>query len=144
MKRSTKIGLATLLFLALASPGALAGHGGGGGGGHGGGGGGHMGGGWGGGHMGGNWGGGHMAAAAHMNSAARMSAAHMSGAHWNGWSGRWNGHRNFAFHRFRHHNRFFVGFGYGAYAYDDYGCWRWRPTPWGWSRVWVCGYPYYG
>ena len=136
MKRSMKIGLATLLFLALASPGALAGHGGGGG---------HMGGGWGGGHMGGGWGGGRMAAATHMSSPARMSsAAHMSGSHWNGWSGRWNGHRNFAFHRFRHHNRFFVGFGYGAYAYNDYGCWRWRPTPWGWSRVWVCGYPYYG
>jgi hypothetical protein len=28
---------------------------------------------------------------------------------------------------------------YGGY----YGsCWRWRPTPFGWRRVWVCGYPY--
>jgi hypothetical protein len=26
--------------------------------------------------------------------------------------------------------------GYGS-------CWTWRPTPWGWTRVWVCGYDYY-
>lgn len=31
---------------------------------------------------------------------------------------------------------FFVGL--GAYG----SCWRWRPTPYGWHRVWVCG-PYY-
>ena len=31
---------------------------------------------------------------------------------------------------------FFVGL--GAYS----SCWRWRPTPFGWHRVWVCG-PYY-
>ena len=30
----------------------------------------------------------------------------------------------------------FVGAGiYGA------SCWRWRWTPFGWRRVWVCGYP---
>src|SRR5262245_5013675 len=23
------------------------------------------------------------------------------------------------------------------------GCWRWRPTVYGWARVWVCG-PWYG
>jgi hypothetical protein len=22
-------------------------------------------------------------------------------------------------------------------------CWRWRLTPIGWRRVWVCGHPYY-
>ena len=32
---------------------------------------------------------------------------------------------------------FFVGL--GAYG----SCWRWRPTPYGWHRVWVCGGPYY-
>src|SRR5215831_18054918 len=48
------------------------------------------------------------------------------------------------FHRFRN-RRFFafaaapfvagVGF-YGA------SCWSWQPTPWGWQRVWACGYDY--
>ena len=36
-----------------------------------------------------------------------------------------------------HHRRFFVAapivIGVGA------TCWRWRSTPWGWQRVWVCG-----
>jgi hypothetical protein len=101
MTRSSIIGLAALLLLALCSSAALARHGGGGG--HGG--------------HGGHWGGGH----------------------WGG--GHWGGHSHFAFHghRFHRHGRFFVG--YAAY---DYGCWRLRPTPWGWRRVWVCGYPYYG
>jgi hypothetical protein len=38
---------------------------------------------------------------------------------------------------FHHHRRFFVAapivVGVGA------TCWRWRPTPWGWQRVWACG-----
>jgi hypothetical protein len=29
--------------------------------------------------------------------------------------------------------------GVGLYA-DS--CWRWRLTPFGWRRVWVCGYDY--
>jgi hypothetical protein len=47
------------------------------------------------------------------------------------------------FHRF-HHRRFafaavpFVT-GVGLYAGS---CWSWQPTPWGWQRVWVCGYDY--
>src|SRR5215510_13194325 len=29
--------------------------------------------------------------------------------------------------------------GFGAYAYyDDYGCWRWFLSRWGYVRVWVC------
>ena len=36
-----------------------------------------------------------------------------------------------------HHRRFFVAapivVGVGA------TCWRWRPAPWGWQRVWVSG-----
>ena len=35
-------------------------------------------------------------------------------------------------------HRFFIGVGGLGYA----SCWRWRPTPFGWHRVWVCG-PYY-
>jgi hypothetical protein len=80
-----------------------------------------------------------------------MSGGHMSGGHWGG--GHWGGHvhsggvRHFAaFHgaRFHHHRRFFVGYP-GFYGYAAYGgCWQWRPTYWGWRRVWVCGYPYSG
>jgi hypothetical protein len=72
------------------------------------------------------------------STAAPARHVHMSGS---GWSGH---HAHFAtFHhaRFRHHGPFFAG--YASYAAYDYGCWRWRPTPWGWHRVWVCGYPYY-
>ncbi len=69
-----------------------------------------------------------------------MGGGHWGGGHWAGGS-HWSGHSHFAFHgaRFHHHRRFIVGF-----AGYDYGCWRLRPTPWGWRRVWVCGYPYYG
>jgi hypothetical protein len=65
---------------------------------------------------------------------ARHGGGHVGGGHW-------GGHSHFAFHgaRFHHHGRFFVG-----YAGYDSGCWRLRPTPWGWRRVWVCGSPYYG
>ncbi len=46
-------------------------------------------------------------------------------------------------HRFHHRNAFFFGVGFaGAYGYDS--CWRWVPTNWGWQRVWVCDYPYWG
>jgi len=79
--------------------------------------------------------------------ALARGGGHVGGGHWGG--GHWGGHvahpggiHHFAaFHgaRFHHHRRFFVG--YTAY---DYGCWRLRPTYWGWRRVWVCGYPYYG
>lgn len=54
----------------------------------------------------------------------------MSGGHFGGFRG---GH-------FRHHGRVFVGI--GSFDYD-YSCWRWQPSPIGWRRVWVCGYPYY-
>ena len=39
---------------------------------------------------------------------------------------------------FRRYGGFYAGYGlYGG------SCWRWRPTPYGWRRVRVCGYPYY-
>ena len=48
------------------------------------------------------------------------------------------------FHRFR--NRAFFAFaaapfvaGVGLYGGS---CWTWQPTPWGWQRVWACGYDY--
>ena len=53
----------------------------------------------------------------------------------------------FAFARFhRFHNRRFFAFaaapfvaGVGLYGGS---CWSWQPTPWGWQRVWDCGYDY--
>ncbi len=84
------------------------------------------------------------AALARHGGGGHMGGGHMGGGHWDGghWGGggHWSGHSHFAFHgaRFHHRGRFFVG-----YAGYDYGCWRLRPTPWGWRRVWVCGYPYY-
>ena len=41
---------------------------------------------------------------------------------------------------------FFGGPFYGAGFYGGYygSCWRWRFTPWGWRRIWVCGYGGYG
>jgi hypothetical protein len=53
----------------------------------------------------------------------------------------------FAFARFhRFHNRRFFAFaaapfvaGVGLYGGS---CWSWQPTPWGWQRVWSCGYDY--
>jgi hypothetical protein len=52
----------------------------------------------------------------------------------------------FAFARVNrfHHRRFafaavlFVA-GVGLYGGS---CWSWEPTPWGWQRVWACGYDY--
>ena len=48
------------------------------------------------------------------------------------------GHRGFVGRR-----HFFVGG--GPIFVAGGGCWRWRPTVYGWARVWVCGpyYPYY-
>jgi len=45
-------------------------------------------------------------------------------------------------------HRAFVGrrhFFAGPIVVAGGGCWRWRPTIYGWTRVWVCGpyYPYY-
>ena len=64
------------------------------------------------------------------------------------WSGsNWTGH-----HHHHHFNRFgrnaaFIGVGFGlgtGFGYYD-SCWRLVPTYWGgWTRVWVCGYPYWG
>lgn len=47
------------------------------------------------------------------------------------------------FHRPHHHRPYwrrpFIGAGVIGGGY--YGsCWRWRLTPWGWRRVFVCGY----
>ena len=67
-----------------------------------------------------------------------VSARH--GGH-GGWSGR--GH----FGGFRSGGFRFRGYSYPYYAGAyGYSCWRWRATPWGPRRVWVCGgygYPYY-
>jgi hypothetical protein len=68
-----------------------------------------------------------------------------------GFRGGFVGPRHFAFrhgfgprfHRFHRHRFGFaaVPFVVGAGFYGA-SCWRWRPTPWGWQRVWVCGYDY--
>jgi hypothetical protein len=42
------------------------------------------------------------------------------------------------FHRF-HHRRFFTFAAVPFVVGVGDSCWRWRPTPWGWRRVWVCG-----
>jgi len=52
----------------------------------------------------------------------------------------------FAFARFQrfHHRRFFAfapSFVAGVGLYGA-SCWSWQPTPWGWQRVWACGYDY--
>jgi hypothetical protein len=128
MMRSTAIGFAAFLLLALVSTDALA---------RGGGGGGHGGGHWGGG--GGHWSGGgsHMAMAHVSGGGARFAGARWAGGpRWSNWNGR---HVAF-FHR----RRFFGGPFFVGYASADFGCWRWQPTPWGWQRAWVCGNPYYG
>jgi len=51
----------------------------------------------------------------------------------------------FAFARFHRFHRFHrARFAFAAVPFAiGYSCWRWRPTAWGWSRVWVCGYDYY-
>jgi hypothetical protein len=55
----------------------------------------------------------------------------------------WGVRRFGVVHRPFFRRRFFVGaaawpwYGYG------YSCWRWRPTVFGWRRVWACGWPYY-
>ncbi len=118
MMRSTAIGFAALLFLALVSTDALAGHGGGGGG-HWGGGGAH----WSGG--GAHWAGG---------------GARWAGGRWAGGGWGWHGRRVAFFHG----RRFFGGPFFVGVASADFGCWRWAPTPWGWRRAWVCGNPDYG
>ena len=51
-----------------------------------------------------------------------------------------------AFGRFGrfHHRRFAfaaVPFVAGVGLYGS-SCWSWQPTPWGWQRVWACGYDY--
>jgi hypothetical protein len=43
------------------------------------------------------------------------------------------GHRRFAFAA--------VPFAAGVGLYGG-SCWSWRPTPWGWQRVWTCDYDY--
>lgn len=45
-----------------------------------------------------------------------------------------SGPRFYPRHRVHGYPRVYGGF-YGS-------CWRWRPTPFGWRRVYVCGYPY--
>jgi opacity protein-like surface antigen len=146
MDSKKRVGLAAAAALAaalIAAPALAAGHGG-----HGGGGGGRGGGGFGGGFRGGG-------GFAHSS----FSAGHVGGFRSGGFArsslgvGRVGGlrtgavafgRRPFVAHRalFPRH-RFFAGrrlVGYGAYA--DYSCWRWVPTAYGLSRVWVCNYPY--
>ena len=134
------------------------GHGGGTGGGHGGGmGGGFHGGGFhGGGFHGGGIGGGFRGVAVGGGFRSAMVGGGFRGAGF-----RWGvaGPRNFAFRpgfapRFNrvafgrfsrfHHRRFAfaaVPFVAGVGLYGS-SCWSWQPTPWGWQRVWACGYDY--
>jgi hypothetical protein len=43
-----------------------------------------------------------------------------------------------------HHRRYPFFVGVGAYGYGYGSCWRWVPTAYGYSRVWVCDpYDYY-
>jgi len=71
---------------------------------------------------------------------------HVGVGHVGGWGrvggiGRWGhpGFGRFGFHRF---HRF--GYWRGPFVAGVYGsCWRLVPGPFGWHRVWVCGYrPY--
>ncbi|MBV8446907.1 MAG: hypothetical protein JO094_10970 [Hyphomicrobiales bacterium] len=52
--------------------------------------------------------------------------------YWHGryWHGGWGWHRGW-------HRGWGPGWGWGAPVVYG-GCWRWRPTPWGPRRVWVC------
>jgi len=49
----------------------------------------------------------------------------------------------FAFGRFHRFRRARFAFAAAPFVVGVGSCWRWRPTPWGWRRVWVCGYDYY-
>jgi hypothetical protein len=98
-------------------------------------------------------GGGVRAGGVHHFSGARFSGARFSGARVH--SARFYGGRGHVVryaprrvfiggHRIRHHRRFF----FSVYPVGFYGgsCWRWRPTVYGWQRVWVCrpyAYPNY-
>ena len=133
MARKTIIALAAAAMaamLTIPTTDALARMGGGGGF-HGGGGGFHGGGGFGGARMGG-FGGGFRGGFA----GPRMGGfgGGFRGAHFGG--PRFGGFRGGFFPR----HRFFIGVGGLGYA----SCWRLRPGPYGWHRVWVCGpYPYW-
>jgi hypothetical protein len=52
---------------------------------------------------------------------------HGGGWHGGGWHGGW--HRGWGYRR--------PGWGWGGPVVYG-GCWRWRGTPWGPRRVWVC------
>jgi hypothetical protein len=133
----------------------------GGGGGHGGG----MGGGFHGGGMGGGFHGGGMGGGFHGGGvgggfrSVAVGGGFRSAMVGGGFRGGFIGPRNFAFRpgfapRFNrvafgrfgrfHHRRFAlaaVPFVAGVGLYGS-SCWSWQPTPWGWQRVWACGYDY--
>jgi hypothetical protein len=66
-----------------------------------------------------------------------------AGVGWGWGARRWGwGVRRFGYvHRPFFRRRFFVGA--AAWPWYGYSCWRWRPTYFGWRRVYVCGWPYY-
>ena len=42
-------------------------------------------------------------------------------------------------HRFYHRAHFYPRYRFAAVGYPVYtSCWRWRLTPWGYRRIWVC------
>jgi hypothetical protein len=75
-----------------------------------------------------------------------VGMGHVAVGHVGGWghAGGWArpGFGRFGFHRF--HRFGFHRFGFRRGPFFAYGtCWRLVPGPFGWHRVWVCGYrPY--
>jgi hypothetical protein len=53
------------------------------------------------------------------------------------------GHAHFVGRPFFGRPFFRAGFVGPYYAGVYPSCWHWQPTPFGWRRVWACGYPYY-
>jgi len=44
---------------------------------------------------------------------------------------------------FAHHHRFNrARFAFASVGFYGGSCWSWRPTAWGWQRVWACDYDY--
>src|SRR5262249_4981438 len=86
-------------------------------------------------------------AVAPSGASARAVGGHVVGGHVGmghvsaGHVGRVGGWGRPGFHRFGFHRFHRFGFRRGPFFAGVYGtCWRWVPGPFGWHRVWVCGY----
>jgi hypothetical protein len=42
----------------------------------------------------------------------------------------------------RHHRFHRARFAFASVGFYGGSCWSWRPTAWGWQRVWACDYDY--